>query len=337
MLSPIIIGILIQVSVVVILCVGFTFTYMMEKFPNFAHTSFATLGTMFSYTLVKINGFNPYQAIPFSMLTCGFLCLTLYLFVVRPIKATGAREITLTFAFFALAEVIASILKIYSYWFATVRGTSINGFYFFTGDFTWQGYPGVLLVAFPLCLILVFCLYFFLTRTKQGIAFRAVAENETLSSSLGVNVEAIHMLSWFLTGLLAGLAGGIIPFWKYSGLDYNDEFLILVMTGSIMGGLSTVAGAIIGGVLVVISQKTLTLLAIEMFGIGTVVYESIYPMLFVVILLFLQPEGIMGAFDKTRTPSRPLRIRVTSVLAQIRTQLRRLTAVSRKITLFLSR
>jgi branched-chain amino acid transport system permease protein len=176
-LTPVVIGIIIQISVVILLCVGFTFTYMMEKFPNFAHTSLAMVGTVVSFSLVKVNGFNPYQTIPISTIVCGLLGLALYRFVVRPIKATGAREITLTFAFFALTQVIGSLINIYSYWYLFAMGSPTGGFYFYTGDFRWQGYPGVLLVAAPTCLLIVAGLWFFLAKVKQGVAFRAVAED----------------------------------------------------------------------------------------------------------------------------------------------------------------
>ena len=310
MLSPLLISMLIEASIVVILCVGFTFTYMMEKFPNFAHPSLAMVGTVVSFSLVQLSGYTPYQAIPVSTLVCGVLGLVLYRFLVRPIKATGAREITLTFAFFALTQVFASLTNIYSYWYLYARGSPASGFYFFGGDFYLGGYPGVFLVLVPMGLVLVAVLWFFLTKVKQGVAFRAVAEDETLASSLGVNVEGIHLLSWFITGALAGLAGGLIPLWRYTGLDANQEFLILVMTGSVVGGLNTVAGAVVGGFLVVFSQKLLTYIGVAIAGVEVLNYESLYPMIMVVAILMLQPEGIMGIFDKTRPPPPPIRIRL---------------------------
>jgi len=314
LLTPAVIGIIIQISVVILLCVGFTFTYMMEKFPNFAHTSLAMVGTVISFSLVKVNGFDPYQTIPVSTLVCGLLGLGLYRFVVRPIKATGAREITLTFTFFALTQVIASLINIYSYWYLFAMGSPTGGFYFYTGDFSWQGYPGILLVAAPTCILIVVGLWFFLTKVKQGVAFRAVAEDETLASSLGVNIEEIHVLSWLITGALAGVAI----------FDAIEEFLILVMTGSVIGGLSTVTGAVVGGSAVVAFQKLLTYLGLTYIGIGTLAYESLYPMMMVVTILMLQPEGIMGAFDKTRTPTSPLRIRIRDAVEKIASMIRRL-------------
>jgi branched-chain amino acid transport system permease protein len=311
MLSPVIIGSLIQTGVVIILCVGFTFTYMVEKFPNFAHTAIATFGTVLSYSLVRIHGFNPYAAIPFSMLTCGLISLGLYVAVVRPIKATGAREITLTFAFFALAQVMASLVNMYSYWYMLNQGYPASGFSLVSWDFKWEGYPGVFLITLPVCAILVTALWFFLRKVKQGIAFRAVAEDEVLASSLGINVNTVHVLTWLITGALAGLAGALIPLWRYTGLGYNDEFLILVMAGSVLGGINSVAGAVVGGFLAAVSQKTLGALAIAVFGIKVAAYEALYPMIFIVTILMIEPEGIMGFFDHPHNPAETLRTSFT--------------------------
>jgi branched-subunit amino acid ABC-type transport system permease component len=307
MLSTLVVGTLVQMGVVIILCVGFTFTYMVEKFPNFGHTAIATLGTVVSFSLVKIYGFDPYSAIPFAMLFCGFVGLLLYFLVVRPIKATGAHEITITFAFFAIAEMLASLVSIYSYWFLFSQSAPTSGFSLMGSDFQWEGYPGVLLVTLPICVVLVVSLYLFFTKMKQGIAFRAVAEDEPLASSLGININTIHTLSWFMTGALAGLAGGLIPLWQYTGLGYNDQFLVLVMAGSVMGGLHSVTGAVIGGFLAAFSQKALGIIAIALFGLQAVDYEALYPMLFIVFILMIEPNGVMGIFEKPHRPIKALR------------------------------
>ena len=301
MLAPAAISALIQTGVVIILCVGFTFTYMVEKFPNFAHTALATFGTVLSYTLVRILGFNPYVALPFSVLFCGLLSMGLYLLIVRPIKATGAREITMTFAFFALAQVMSSIVNVYSYWFMLNQGHPTQGFSLVSYDFRYQDYPGVLIVILPLCTILVISLWVFLTKVKQGIAFRAVAEDEALASGLGINTPNVHLLTWLLTGALAGLAGGLIPLWRYTGLGYNDEFLMLVMAGSVVGGINSVTGAVVGGLLAATSQKVLGALAIAIYGVDASAYEALYPTILIATILMLQPEGVMGFFNNSKT------------------------------------
>lgn len=307
MLSQAIISIFVQVSIVIILCVGFTFTYMMEKFPNFGHTAIAMVGTMISYALVRIWGFNPYSTWIFSTVFCGFIAVGLYLSVVRPIKTNGANIITLSFVFFAIAMVVGSIVNVFSYWFLYSQGYPAQGFWLTPFDFAWQGYPGVFLVTVPLCAILVITLYLFFTRVRLGVAMRAVAENEPLAAILGVNTSFIHIFSWFLTGALAGMAGAIIPLWQYTGLGYTDTFLIIVMAGCVLGGLQSIAGAVIGGFLVTIVEKGITVLMIELYGIGMMDWEALIPPIFIVTILMIEPEGIMGIFDKPQNPIQALR------------------------------
>lgn len=307
MLSQAIISIFVQVSIVIILCVGFTFTYMMEKFPNFGHTAIAMVGTMISYALVRIWGFNPYSTWIFSTVFCGFIAVGLYLSVVRPIKTNGANIITLSFVFFAIAMVVGSIVNVFSYWFLYSQGYPAQGFWLTPFDFAWQGYPGVFLVTVPLCAILVITLYLFFTRVRLGVAMRAVAENEPLAAILGVNTYFIHIFSWFLTGALAGMAGAIIPLWQYTGLGYTDTFLIIVMAGCVLGGLQSIAGAVIGGFLVTIVEKGITVLMIELYGIGMMDWEALIPPIFIVTILMIEPEGIMGIFDKPQNPIQTLR------------------------------
>ena len=314
MLSPVIIGVLIQVGVVILLSVGFTFTYMVEKFPNFAHTAIATVGTIVTFTLVRIYGFNPYQTWPVATLACGLLGLGLYLLVVRPMKATGAREITLTFALFVVAVIIGSLISIYSYWFLYSQEYPTAGFSVQRFDFSWAGYPGVLLVTTPTIVIVVALLYFFLTRVKYGIALRAVAEDEALASSVGINIFTIHILSWFLTGALAGLAGAIIPLWIFTSLGYTDKLLVTVMAGSIVGGLNSVAGAVVGGLLVSIVQKLISEFFTYFFGVGFVEYEGLYPIIFIFVVLMIEPEGIVGAFNVHHSPLKTVR----AVLSRIK-------------------
>jgi branched-chain amino acid transport system permease protein len=307
MFSTILIDILIQAAVMIILCLGFTFTFMMEKFPNFGHTAIATVGTLIAFALVRIWGYNPYSTWLVSTAACGFLAVGLYLFVVRPIKTNGANIITLTFVFFAIAMVVGSIVNVFSYWFLYNQGYPAEGFWLASFDFNWQGYPGVFVVTLPLCVVLVIVLYLFFTKVRFGIAVRAAAENEQLAAILGVNTSLIHIFSWFLTGTLAGLAGAIIPLWQYTGLGYTDTYLILVMAGSVLGGLQSIAGAVIGGFLVVVIEKGLTILLIEYYGIGVADWGALIPSLFIVAVIMIEPEGIMGVFDNPPHPIRTLR------------------------------
>jgi ABC-type branched-subunit amino acid transport system permease subunit len=78
-----------------------------------------------------------------------------------------------------------------------------------------------------------------------------------------------------------------------------------------------VAGAVVGGALVVTSKKILTYIGFALIGVGIFAYEPLFPMMLVVTVLFLQPEGIMGAFDRSRIPGRPLAERIRNGYAEL--------------------
>lgn len=284
----------INISLLVILCIGFTFTYMMEKFPNFAHTSYASIGTVVAFYLVRFYGFSPYQTWPVAVLVCGLLGVLLYVCIVRPIKAQGTREITLTFTFYIMSHMISMVLAIFSYWLLVSKGVQSSSFILRNYDFRVNGLPGIGFVAPVTVLLIVAALNVFLYVSKFGIAMRATAEDEGLAASLGVNVHRVHIASWFLSRALAGLAGAIIPLWIGTRIDYSDTLLVNVMAGSVLGGLTSITGAIVGGVLVASVKKSLTYTLMKTFGTWVGSYEELIPIIFLFTILAIEPNGIMA-------------------------------------------
>jgi len=284
----------ITISLLVILCIGFTFTYMMEKFPNFAHTSYASIGTVVAFYLVRFYGFSPYQTWPVAVLVCGLLGVLLYVCIVRPIKAQGTREITLTFTFYIMSHMISMVLAIFSYWLLVSKGVQSSGFILRNYDFRVNGLPGIGFVAPVTVLLIVAALNVFLYVSKFGIAMRATAEDEALAASLGVNIHRVHIASWFLSGALAGLAGAIIPLWIGTSIDFSDILLVNVMAGSVLGGLTSITGAIVGGFLVASAKKSLTYTLMKAFGTWVGGYEELIPIIFLFTILAVEPNGIMA-------------------------------------------
>ena len=285
---------IINISLLVILCIGFTFTFMMEKFPNFAHTSYASIGTVVAFYLVRFRGFNPYQTWPVAVLVCGLLGVLLYVGIVRPIKAQGMREITLTFTFYIMSHMISMVLAIFSYWLLVNKGVQSSGFMLRNYDFRVNGVSGIGVVAPITVLLLVAALNVFLYVSKFGIAMRATAEDEFLAASLGVNIQHIHVASWFVSGALAGLAGAIIPLMTATSINYSNVLLVNVMAGSVLGGLTSITGAIVGGVIVVFAKKSLTYTLMTTFGTWVGMYEELIPIVLLFTVLAIEPNGIVA-------------------------------------------
>ena len=290
--SGLIVSTVINVSLLVILCIGFTFTYMMEKFPNFAHTSYASLGTMVTYYLVKFNGFDPYYTWPISAVLGGILGVILYVALVKPIKERAFSEITLTFTFYIISQIISQGLAIFSYWLLIDNHIQSQGFNLYNYDFRFMGLPAIGITAPLTVLLVVVLLQFFLVKSKHGVAMRATAEDESLSMSLGVNVRFMHIFSWFISGALAALAGSIISMWLSTNINYSDTLLINVMAGSVLGGLGSITGAIIGGFLTALSTKVIIWILINSVGVNMGMYEGLIPIIFLFVILAVEPNGL---------------------------------------------
>ncbi|MBS7652153.1 MAG: branched-chain amino acid ABC transporter permease [Candidatus Bathyarchaeia archaeon] len=294
MLDPIVMGVIIYASMLIILCIGFSLTYMLERFPNFAHTSLASVGTMLTYTMVRLKGLNPYLSWPLISLLGGLLGIAIYMLIIRPLQRAGSSGIMLSFAMFALSFIMNSTLYIYSYWILMNYGFRAGGFILRAYDYRLWGYPAVFFTAPLISIILVYSLHHFLTRVKFGIALRATVENPELAQSLGVNVFHVHLASWFLTGFTSALAGAVLSLWSPTRLDRSDQLLMSVMAGSVLGGLENLYGAIVGGLILALAQIILPGLLIRIFGVWIGGYEPLVPMLVIIFTLLIEPNGLTG-------------------------------------------
>lgn len=294
MLPISIVGFIIYSALIIILCIGFSLTYLMEKFPNFAHTSYASIGTIISYAMVRLLGYNPYLSAPICLIIGGLLGILLYLLIVKPLQDRGRRGIELTFAMFALSIILSAIINVFSYWVFITYGFRTSGFMLVEYDFNLVDYPGIFFIAPLLSVSLVLFLHLFLTRTNFGIALRASAEDPKLAEALGINLFHIHLSSWFMTGAMSTLAGSLLPLWLPTNLGWSDALLVSVIAGSVIGGLDNIYGAILGGVLVSLAQKILPSLVVGLAGVWIAGYESLTPILIIVVVLMVEPNGIMG-------------------------------------------
>ena len=298
MLSATAIGTIMYASMLVLLCIGFSFTHMMEKFPNFAHISYANIGTLFAYTLVRLMGWNPYASWPVAALFNGFTAVGIYLLIVRPMRTRGANSIHITFAMFALVYLLRSLMLVISFWI-------MKTFHFFSGwfilrnyDYKINGLPAIFFAAPLTSVVLVVLLHLYLTRVKFGIAIRATTEDERLASSLGIDTFRAHLTSWFITGALAGLAGAALTLWQPMDVSGNDDLMINVVAGSVLGGLDNIYGAIIGGVFLAFTQRILPIILVDVFGIWIASYQALVPIIVIFIVLLVEPKGIVGILSR---------------------------------------
>ncbi len=302
-IDPIFINALIYASILTLLTIGFTLTYLISEIPNFAHGTFAGIGIFVTFTSVKIWHLNPYVTIPLAFILCALTSFFLYTFVLRTMIKYGASQLSLMITTIAMDGILMAGIGIYTDYIVKVYGSSgifTSAFFFKSSDFSYSGLPGVLLVSSILTASSVIILHLILKKTRFGIALRASVENSRLASTLGVNVEFVRGISWFMTGGLAGMAGSLIPLWFSSGPDTGSALLLTVFAASIFGGLSSIYGAIIGGYLLglieILGNGALT----NTLGSWVIPYRPLIPLGIMIILLLRAPYGIMGIVNNIR-------------------------------------
>jgi branched-chain amino acid transport system permease protein len=276
---------------------------MIEKFPNFAHADYASIGSVVAYTLVRFYGFNPYASWPLAALVGGLIGSLLYIIIVRPLRRTGGDSIRLAFAMFALSRILATLVALYSFWVLSRYRIQSRGFILRRFDFHLLGYPGIFFTAPIISILLVTLLHLFLTRTRLGIAMRAVTEDPTLASCMGINVFRIHLLSWFLTGSMSALAGAVLSLSIPVRIGGAEELLITIFAGSVLGGLENIYGAIVGGFAVAFIQKILPGIMLRLLGsLGIWIggFEALVPIVVLVIILMVEPRGLTALAERRR-------------------------------------
>jgi len=142
------------------------------------------------------------------------------------------------------------------------------------------------------CVSLLFLAGFgwFFVKSRKGIAMRAVADNQQVAMAMGINVERYFGLAWAMTGMVSAL-GGII--WgNIIGVDVNLALVgFKVFPVVILGGLDSIPGAIVGGLIVGIVENIAAGYVDPYVGGGT---KDFAPYVLMIVALMVRPYGIFG-------------------------------------------
>ena len=294
MIPPIIMDAIIFASLLSMLSTGLTLTYMTTKVPNFAHGDFAGLTTYISLMVVEVLGLNPYIGIIPGFLAGGLTALILYLFVLKPLLDRGATYVILMIATIAFDMILFSAINILADYLSNVYKLVTKLFILRSYDFELFGQPGVFLIAPLMAFLMVALLYLFLNKTKFGIAMKAAIENPSLASVVGINVNLTYAVSWFISGGLAGIAGALIPLWLMCNPDIGMRLIVSVFAASIVGGLTNIYGAFVGGLLIGLAEVLGTRYLSSIIGSWIIPYRPVIPLAIMSLTLLFAPIGLTG-------------------------------------------
>lgn len=290
-------------GVYALVALGYTLIFSVLGVINFAQGALFSLGGYLTYLLlggkIGVNGALPGWGLPgglpfwlalvLAALGSGLVGLLVERIAFAPLRRRGAEPLLSLITSLGAGVVLVNLLQI-------LMGA--EGYAFPAGATALAGLPEALLLGgarirtVQLLLLLisalaVAALTLWLERSRTGQAMRAVAEDPTAARLVGINSAAMVRLAFLISGMLAGLGGGLIGMsvslaGPYFGISYGLKGLAVL----VLGGLGSVPGAIAGGLLMGLAEA---LIPSEASG-----WRDALAFAVLFAVLVLRPSGLLG-------------------------------------------
>ena len=297
--NGLLLGIIISVA-----SVALSLLYGVTRIVNFAHGEIIALGAIMTLffsnpidsKILFLDRFAPLGinfsiSIALAILICGIFGGLLEIFLFRPLRKSEVGNIAVLVVTIGLSIFFRHLYLL----FATGRVQNFplelerrQTYLFF--DMTPRNFQ-VLIAG----LIVMIFIGLFLSYTKIGKAMRAVRDSNELANVSGINSDNIILFTWIASSMLAGLAGifqAII-----NDVRYNMGFLILLLifAGTVLGGIGTSFGAMVGGLLIgIFVQVSVALPFME----GHTEAKNAVALAIMILILLFRPQGIFGQKER---------------------------------------
>jgi branched-chain amino acid transport system permease protein len=266
----------------ILLATGLNLIFGVMKLVNFAHGQLLMIGAFMTYTFVNSLGLNVYLSILVAMAVVAAIGIAVERLTFRRVLGTDK-----------LNEIFISLGLIYIFENAAVLAwgdTSkqiISPLNKLSLNLGWMSITYDLLSAVALTVGILVGLWLLMSRTKIGLAMRATSQRSTTATLMGININRVYMFTFALGAALACAAGalyGIItPFSYTSGaLPTIKAFAIIIL-----GGLGSIPGAVVGGLLYGMAEQSATLF------LGGIWSNAVAFALLIVVLI-IRPTGLFG-------------------------------------------
>ena len=150
------------------------------------------------------------------------------------------------------------------------------------------------IMSLVVSVVIMIAFYFFFKYSRMGLAMRATAFDQQIAQSLGVSVKHVFAAAWAISAVVSALAGVVIG--MVNGVSSALSFIgIKVFPVVILGGLDSIVGAIVGGLLIGVLENLAEFFDSQWLHIGNM--YDIAPFYALVIILMIKPYGLFGTKD----------------------------------------
>ncbi len=279
--TPIVMGILLG-GLYGLIALGLSLVFGVMKLINVAHGDLVVIGSYFAYAIMTATGIDPILSLVMGIPLLFIVGFGIQKFLMR--RAFGiSMEAPLIIAF-GISLVLQNFAQIM--WTPLSRGL--------TTPYAHESFnlccvyvPLVYLLDIIAALVVMLALREFMRRTYLGKAINAASQNRRAAQLMGVNTERVYAFAFAIAMATAAIAGVFLgltfPFTPTSGVS----FLIIAFGVVIVGGLGSMMGTFIGGLILGLAQT----LGGYFFGAAT---QMLVAYVIVLIVLAVRPRGIFG-------------------------------------------
>jgi branched-chain amino acid transport system permease protein len=285
-LSQLIINGLVVGSIYALVATGFVIIYKATSALNLAQGEFLMVGAYICLDLMSAHHVPLMQAILITLCFSSLLGILIERVILRPL--IGSHVISVIMVTLGLSSILKAVIQI-------AYGTNTLPFPevfppepIQVGPIpVSQGYIySLICVAVLLAVLTLFFRY-----AKAGIAMRATASNQQVALSMGISVKKMFALAWSISAVVSAV-GGILLGTIRGGIDMSLAFMGLkVLPVVILGGLDSILGAIVGGIVIGILENLSGGYLDPLVGGGA---KEVAPYVVLILILMFKPYGLFG-------------------------------------------
>lgn len=265
-------------------CIGVSFSIVfgIMKIINLAQGTQVILGAYITYATSHLLGLDPFFTLPLSIIGLFIIGYMIQKYIIN-LVAKGGLVITslLTFGLNLILINIALLI-----WKADFRATNpwYMGMSFEVAGVT---IPYVRLLIFVIAILFTIFLELFFRKTETGNSIRATALNPRAAQLMGINIGKTYSLTFAISSALGGAMGTLFILAKPISPFTGGDFLIILFSVAIMGGLGSIPGALLAGIVLGMVESFSTMF----FGIA---FQNVVLNLVCLFILIFLPTGFMG-------------------------------------------
>jgi branched-chain amino acid transport system permease protein len=273
-----------------LIALGYTMVYGIIRLLNFAHGDLYMVGAFVGFSALTILGGQPgvlgvAAAMFVSMLIVGVLGLAIERVAYRPLLARSSSRLNVLITAVGMSLVLEyGIMSLYGPSFRVFPAQLPHTGFHIGGITISYAQAGIILVSF----LLMWLLQLFIHHTMYGKAMRSIAIDPTATALMGIPVNRMVSLTFFIGSALAA-AAGVMTGLYYGEINFLMGFVagLKAFTAAVIGGIGSVRGAMLGG---------LVLGAVETLGtvyVGSE-WKDVFSFAILILFLVVRPTGLLG-------------------------------------------